>query len=217
MQCVLHRDIKSSNVLLDADLNAYLGDFGLARLIDHQKVEKTTMMAGTLGYMAPEMPHTGKATKESDVYSFGVLVLEVMCGKRPLDVTAIERGEGVLVDRVWRAHEGGNILQVADSKLGTFPPSDRTSVAYGGFESHEASLNLITRDFHDVDSSAIYTPDAVMEDKKMIRNMLQLGLLCCNPNPEDRPFMRLVSQLLQASEIMETSMPPVPICKPHAH
>jgi hypothetical protein len=121
-QCVLHRDIKSSNVLLDGDWNAYLGDFGLARVIDHQKMEKTTVMAGTLGYMAPEMPHTGKATKESDVYSFGVLMLEVMCRMRPLDTTAIELGEGILVNRVWRAHEAGNILELADSRLASFPP-----------------------------------------------------------------------------------------------
>lgn len=68
---MLNRDIKSSNVLLDGDGNTYLRDFGLARVIDHQKMEKTTVMAGTLGYMPPKMLpkmlHTGKATKESDV------------------------------------------------------------------------------------------------------------------------------------------------------
>jgi serine/threonine protein kinase len=203
MQCVLHRDIKSSNVLLDGDLNAYLGDFGLARLIDHQKMEKTTMMAGTLGYMAPEMPHTGKATRESDVYSFGVLVLEVMCGMRPLDVTAIERGDGILVDMVWRAHEAGNVLQVADSRLGaTFP---RSHSALGlEFESEGA------------ESVPMHGPDDAMEETKLITNLLHLGLLCCNPNPEDRPSTRLVSQLLQSSENLEMSMPSLPACKPRA-
>ncbi|KAG0627433.1 hypothetical protein M758_2G200700 [Ceratodon purpureus] len=204
VQCVLHRDIKSSNVLLDATLNAYLGDFGLARLIDHQKMEKTTMMAGTLGYMAPEMPHTGKATKESDVYSFGVLMLEVMCGARPLDMTAIEQGDGILVDRVWRAHEAGNILQVADIKLGTFPRSDSTSITFDGLAPQDIPL------------IASHTPDTILEDKKLITNLLQLGLLCCNPNPEDRPPTRLVSQLLQSSENMEMWMPPLPTCKPRA-
>lgn len=56
---MLHRDIQSSNVMLDADFNAYLGDLiGFARLVDHHKMQKTTMLAGTLGYMAREMHYT---------------------------------------------------------------------------------------------------------------------------------------------------------------
>ena len=207
VQCVLHRDIKSSNVLLDKELHAYLGDFGLARLIDHQKVEKTTMMAGTLGYMAPEMPYTGKATKESDVYSFGVLMLEVMCGVRPLDIPAIEKGDGILVDRVWRAHEAGNILQVTDPRLGTFPLSDSNLLSCTKLEFQEALLSSIT---------TVYTPDAATKDTQLITNLLHLGLLCCNPNPEDRPGMRTVSQLLLSPENMDMSTPPLPISKPRA-
>ncbi|KAG0577134.1 hypothetical protein KC19_5G133500 [Ceratodon purpureus] len=119
VQCVLHRDVKSSNVMLDADFNPYLGDFGLARLVDHQKLHKTTTPAGTLGYMAPEMHYTGKATKETDVYAFGVLVLEVVCGRRPfLHLQDGDNpGDFLLLDRVWRAHEAGNILQMVDQKL----------------------------------------------------------------------------------------------------
>ena len=217
-QCVLHRDIKSSNVLLDGDWNAYLGDFGLARLIDHQKMEKTTVMAGTFGYMAPEIQHTMKATKESDVYSFGVLMLEVMCGVQTVDTAAIERGEGALVDRVWRAHEVGNILQVADSKLEALSPTGESSLrSFERFEVIQAeapSTVMITYDLeHDVHQSAISTSqDGAIEEKKMIRNLLHLGLLCCNSNPEDRPSMRLVSQWLQFLESnTELSLPPLPI------
>ncbi|KAF5814454.1 putative protein kinase RLK-Pelle-L-LEC family [Helianthus annuus] len=79
-QCVLHRDIKSSNVMLDSNFNAKLGDFGLAKLVDHEKGSQTTMLAGTMGYMAPECVVTGRANKESDVYGFGVLALEIACG-----------------------------------------------------------------------------------------------------------------------------------------
>ncbi|KAL8264700.1 hypothetical protein R6Q59_022830 [Mikania micrantha] len=63
-QCVLHRDIKSSNVMLDSNFNTKLGDFGLAKLVDHDKGSQTTMLAGTLGYMALECLITGRATKE---------------------------------------------------------------------------------------------------------------------------------------------------------
>lgn len=165
------------------------------------------MMAGTLGYMAPEMPHTGKATKESDVYSFGVVTLEVMCSARPLDVIAIERGDGILVDRVWRAHEAGNILLVADTRLGTtFPNPSHNSGSGSGLDSNPQ------------EASSIFDPsDAALEsDKKMMTNLLLLGLLCCDPNPEDRPTMRMVSQWLQSSEAMEMSMPSLPRCKPQA-
>ena len=79
-QCVIHRDIKPSNVMLDLDFNAKLGDFGLARLVDHEKGSPTTDLAGTMGYMAVEYVITRKASKESDVYSFGVVGLEVGCG-----------------------------------------------------------------------------------------------------------------------------------------
>ncbi|KAK0604080.1 hypothetical protein LWI29_011795 [Acer saccharum] len=84
-QVVLHRDIKSANVLLDADLNGKLGDFGLARLYDHGSNPQTTNLVGTIGYLAPELLRTGKATTSSDVFSFGAFMLEVACGRRPME------------------------------------------------------------------------------------------------------------------------------------
>ncbi|XP_004293018.1 PREDICTED: L-type lectin-domain containing receptor kinase IX.1-like [Fragaria vesca subsp. vesca] len=115
-QCVLHRDIKSSNVMLDANYNAKLGDFGLARLVDHGKLSQTTVVAGTMGYMAAEYVTTGKASKETDVYSFGVVALEIACGRKPID-TRYEGKQMNMVEWVWELYGEGKIIEAADPKL----------------------------------------------------------------------------------------------------
>uniref|UniRef100_A0A7N0TN44 non-specific serine/threonine protein kinase n=1 Tax=Kalanchoe fedtschenkoi TaxID=63787 RepID=A0A7N0TN44_KALFE len=113
---VIHRDIKSSNVMLDSAFNAKLGDFGLARLVDHQKVSETTVLAGTRGYIDPESVLTGRTTKQSDVYSFGVVVLELACGRQAIDLLAPE-DEVSLVDWVYDLNQEGRLFDVADPKL----------------------------------------------------------------------------------------------------
>ncbi|KAL3730036.1 hypothetical protein ACJRO7_027096 [Eucalyptus globulus] len=98
-QCVVHRDIKSSNILLDAQFEAKLGDFGLARIVDRTKGSQTTLLAGTMGYLAPECIYTGKASRESDVYSFGIVLLEIACGRRAIEPRACGMGLGALWNR----------------------------------------------------------------------------------------------------------------------
>ncbi|KAK2983197.1 hypothetical protein RJ640_018542 [Escallonia rubra] len=115
-QCVVHRDIKSSNIMLDSNFNPKLGDFGLARLVDHDQGPQTTILAGTLGYMAPECVVTGKATKESDVFSFGVVALEIACGRKPIEFRA-EESQVRLVEWVWDLYGKGKLLTAADPKL----------------------------------------------------------------------------------------------------
>ncbi|WOL04959.1 hypothetical protein Cni_G13682 [Canna indica] len=115
-QCVVHRDIKPSNVMLDSGFNAKLGDFGLARLVDHDSHSQTTVLAGTMGYMAPESVTTGKASKESDVYSFGIVALEIACGRRPMEPME-QKGKVRLVEWVWDLYGRRKILQAADEKL----------------------------------------------------------------------------------------------------
>ncbi|KAK9938003.1 hypothetical protein M0R45_014766 [Rubus argutus] len=115
-QCVLHRDIKSSNVMLDSNFNAKLGDFGLARLVDHGKMSQTTIVAGTRGYMALEYVTTGKASKQSDVYSFGVVALEIACGRKPIDLS-LENSRVEMVEWVWGLYGEGKIIEAADPRL----------------------------------------------------------------------------------------------------
>ncbi|EMS47843.1 L-type lectin-domain containing receptor kinase IX.1 [Triticum urartu] len=83
-QCVVHGDIKPSNIMPDESFNTKLVDFGLSRLIDHgMSLQTMTAMAGTPGYLDPECVITGKASTESYMYSFGVTLLEIVCGRRP--------------------------------------------------------------------------------------------------------------------------------------
>ncbi|KAL3614701.1 putative L-type lectin-domain containing receptor kinase S.7 [Castilleja foliolosa] len=116
-QQVIHRDVKTSNILLDGSYNARLCDFGLARLMDHDKSPVSTLTAGTMGYLAPEYLQCGKATEKTDVFSYGVVILELCCGRRPIE----REGEGQrmvnLVDWVWKLYSEGKIVCAADERL----------------------------------------------------------------------------------------------------
>ncbi|PVH63199.1 hypothetical protein PAHAL_3G491600 [Panicum hallii] len=130
-QCVLHRDIKPSNVMLDASFHAKLGDFGLARLVDHARGSHTTVLAGTLGYMDPGCRVRGRASAQSDVYSFGVVLLEVACGRGPavvLDDDAVIH----LSRHVAELNGRGRVLDAADPRLG------------GEFDTREMESVLVT-------------------------------------------------------------------------
>uniref|UniRef100_A0A7N0T8N4 non-specific serine/threonine protein kinase n=1 Tax=Kalanchoe fedtschenkoi TaxID=63787 RepID=A0A7N0T8N4_KALFE len=96
-QCVprvLHRDVKPSNILLDSHFNAYLSDFGLARLLGTSETHATTGVAGTFGYVAPEYAMTCRVSDKADVYSYGVVLLELLSDKKALDPSFSPYGNG---------------------------------------------------------------------------------------------------------------------------
>jgi hypothetical protein len=110
---VVHRDIKASNVLLDDELNGRLGDFGLARLYDHGVEQETTRVVGTIGYLAPELARTGKATPLTDVFAFGIFILEVTCGQKPI----MQDKQVMLVDWVLEHVQQESLAEAIDTRL----------------------------------------------------------------------------------------------------
>ncbi|XP_047951296.1 receptor-like serine/threonine-protein kinase At1g78530 isoform X3 [Salvia hispanica] len=117
---IIHRDIKSSNILLDHNLEARVSDFGLATLMEPDKTHVSTLVAGTFGYLAP-------ATAKGDVYSFGVVLLELLTGKKPTDETFIEEGTK-LVTWVKSVVQDKREEYVIDSSLVDFPVEEANNV-----------------------------------------------------------------------------------------
>ncbi|KAE8652365.1 hypothetical protein Csa_022165 [Cucumis sativus] len=169
-QCVVHRDIKSSNIMLDSNFNVKLGDFGLARLMDHELGAQTTGLVGTLGYLAPEYISTGRASKESDVFSFGVVALEIATGRMSRNSMEMESHKG-LVEWVWDLHGNGKLLMGMDEKL-------------------------VESDY----------------EQKQVECLMLVGLWSAYPDPNLRPSIRQVIQVLN----FETTMPNLPSKMPIA-
>ncbi|KAF7068370.1 hypothetical protein CFC21_074141 [Triticum aestivum] len=116
-QCVVHGDIKPANVMLDASGSAKLGDFGLARLVDHGAEPRTTqVVAGTLGYIDPEFVSSRRPSAESDVYSFGVVLLEIACGRRPAS-RRTGQASAALLASVRDLYHRNLIVDAADRRL----------------------------------------------------------------------------------------------------
>ncbi|KAK8536092.1 hypothetical protein V6N13_027521 [Hibiscus sabdariffa] len=116
VQVIIHRDIKPANVLIDSNMNAKLGDFGLAKLCDLGNDPQTSHVAGTFGYMAPELARAGKASTSTDVYAFGVFLLEIACGRRPIEARA-PPDEAFLADWIVDCWDKGDILATVDGRL----------------------------------------------------------------------------------------------------
>ncbi|KAF5946287.1 hypothetical protein HYC85_016515 [Camellia sinensis] len=119
---VVHRDIKSSNILLDRQWHPKVSDFGLAKLLCSERSYVTTRVMGTFGYVAPEYACTGMLNEKSDIYSFGILIMEIISGRNPVDYSR-PKGEVNLVD--WLKTMVGNRKseEVVDPKLPEMPPS----------------------------------------------------------------------------------------------
>ncbi|KAL2234929.1 UNVERIFIED_CONTAM: Protein NSP-INTERACTING KINASE 2 [Sesamum indicum] len=97
---IIHRDVKAANILLDDYCEAVVGDFGLAKLLDHRDSHVTTAVRGTVGHIAPEYLSTGQSSEKTDVFGFGILLLELITGQRALEFGKAANQKGAMLDWV---------------------------------------------------------------------------------------------------------------------
>ncbi|KAB2009285.1 hypothetical protein ES319_D10G156600v1 [Gossypium barbadense] len=184
---IIHRDVKTSNVMLDSQYNARLGDFGLARWLEHEleyqirtpatkrhqfRLVDTTRIGGTIGYLPPEsFQKRSVATTKSDVFSFGVVVLEVVSGRRAVDLTFPDE-QIILLDWIRRLSDEDKLLQAGDSQLidGSYKLAD-------------------------------------------MERFLHIGLLCTLHNPLLRPNMKWVVEVLSGN--ISGKLPTLPSFESH--
>ncbi|XP_048560012.1 receptor kinase-like protein Xa21 isoform X2 [Triticum urartu] len=177
---VVHCDLKPSNVLLDADMVAHVGDFGLARiLVDESSLcqHSTSSMGlrGTIGYAAPEYGAGNMVSTHGDIYSFGILVLETITAKRPTD-SRFGQGLG-LCEYVELALHNNSVMGVVDSRLPLDLKSDHQTVDY-----HSNKRNV----------------DCLV-------SVLRLGISCSQESPSSRmPTRGIIKELKAIKESLST-------------
>ncbi|KAL3506392.1 hypothetical protein ACH5RR_031774 [Cinchona calisaya] len=184
---IIHRDVKTSNVMLDSHFNARLGDFGLARWLEHKieyqsrtpsmknqqfRLAETTKIGGTIGYLPPEsFQKRSFATAKSDVFSFGIVVLEIVSGRRAVDLTYSD-DQIILLDWTRKLSDEGILLQAGDTRLpdGSYKLSD-------------------------------------------MEQMIHVGLLCTLHDPQSRPNMKWAVDVLSGN--IYGKLPNLPSFKSH--
>lgn len=114
---IIHRDVKAANILLDEDFEAVVGDFGLAKLLDHRESHVTTAVRGTVGHIAPEYLSTGQSSEKTDVFGFGILLLELITGQKALDFGRGAKQKGVMLDWVKKLHQEEKLDVLVDKDL----------------------------------------------------------------------------------------------------
>ncbi|KAJ6364778.1 hypothetical protein OIU76_029699 [Salix suchowensis] len=114
---IIHRDVKAANILLDDYCEAVVGDFGLAKLLDHQDSHVTTAVRGTVGHIAPEYLSTGQSSEKTDVFGFGILLLELITGQRALEFGKAANQKGAMLEWVRKIHQEKKLEMFVDKDI----------------------------------------------------------------------------------------------------
>ncbi|KAK8964247.1 putative serine/threonine-protein kinase [Platanthera guangdongensis] len=183
---VVHRDVKSSNILLDKQWNSKVSDFGLAKLLCSERSYVTTRVMGTFGYVAPEYASTGMLNERSDVYSFGVLIMEIISGRTPVDYS---RPPGEV--------DSTNLLTFDGfGELGLF--------YYLGSIGHQVNLiEWLKKLVGERRSEEVVDPKILKKpSSKSVKRALLVALRCVDPDALKRPRMGHVIHMLEMEALI---------------
>ncbi|CAN6683900.1 unnamed protein product [Malus baccata var. baccata] len=167
---IVHRDVKVSNILLDAKLCPIISDFGLAKLYDDEKTHISTRVAGTIGYLASEYALFGHLTEKADVFGFGVVILEILSG-RPNSYNNLDPEKIYLLEWVWTLHGNDQTLGLVDPRLTEFDETEVTRLiraallcTQGSPMARPSMSRVVAMLFGDIDIGTVMSKPSYLTD-----------------------------------------------------